>query len=152
MEAATVGRILVSAKIENNYDLENLARGLVSNEEVRRIEVEDARIDTGATYLAMPKHMIDQLGFRKLRTSLAKTAAGTASFGVYGPARLTVQGRECIIEVSELADDCPVLVGVIPLELLDFVVGPQGQRLIGNPDHGGEWMIDMYLHAVDKSF
>ena len=56
--------------------------------------VEDARIDTGATYLAMPKHMIDQLGFRKLRTSLAKTTAGTASFGVYGPARLTVQGRE----------------------------------------------------------
>jgi hypothetical protein len=86
-----------SAKIENNYDLENLARGLVSDEEVRRIEVEDARIDTGATNLAMPKYMIDQLGFRQLRTSLVKTVAGTVSFGIYGPARLTVQGRQCII-------------------------------------------------------
>jgi predicted aspartyl protease len=149
VEAATLGKILVPAKIENNYDLENLARGLLTDEEVRRVEIEDARIDTGATYLAMPKQMIDQLGFRKLRTSLAKTAAGTTSFGIYGPARLTVQGRECIIEVSELADDCPVLVGVIPLELLDFVFDPKGQRLIGNPDHGGEWMIDLYLHAVD---
>ena len=142
-----MGKILVPAKIENIYDLENLASGLLTEEEVRRVEVEDARVDTGATYLAMPKHMIDQLGFRKLRTSLAKTAAGTTSFGIYGPARLTVQGRDCIIEVSELAEDCPVLVGVIPLELLDFVVDPRGQRLIGNPDHGGEWMIDMYLHA-----
>jgi len=97
----------------------------------------------------MSKPMIDQLGFRKLRTSLAKIAAGTASFGIYGPARLTVQGRDCIIEISELADDCSVLVGVIPLELLDFVVDPKGQRLIGNPDQGGEWMIDMYLHAVE---
>ncbi len=149
MEAATLGRILVPAKIENNYDLENLAHGLLTEEEVRRVEVEDARVDTGATYLAMPKHMIDQLGFRKLRTSLAKTAAGTASFGIYGPARLTVQGRDCIIEVSEVADDCPVLVGVIPLEMLDFVIDPKGQRLIGNPDHGGQWMIDMYLHAVE---
>ena len=118
--------------------MENLASGLLTEEELRRVEVEDARVDTGATYLAMPKYLIDRLGFRKLRTSLAKTAAGTASFGIYGPARLTVQGRDCIIEVSELADDRPVLVGVIPLELLDFVVDPKGQRLIGNPDHGGE--------------
>jgi hypothetical protein len=37
-----------------------------------------------------------------------------------------------------------VLIGQIPLEGLDFVVDPQGQRLIGNPDHGGQHMIDAY--------
>jgi hypothetical protein len=42
------------------------------------------------------------------------------------------------------------LIRFIPLEMLDFVVDPRGQRLIGNPDHGGEWMIDMYLHAFDR--
>jgi len=36
------------------------------------------------------------------------------------------------------------LIGQIPLELLDFVVDPFGQRLVGNPDHGGEHMIDMF--------
>jgi hypothetical protein len=30
------------------------------------------------------------------------------------------------------------------LELLDFVVDPVGQRLIGNPDRGGQQMIDMF--------
>jgi hypothetical protein len=28
---------------------------------------------------------------------------------------------------------------------LDFVVDPVGQRLIGNPDHGGEQMIDIFF-------
>jgi hypothetical protein len=36
------------------------------------------------------------------------------------------------------------LIGFIPLELLGFVVDPKNQQLIGNPDHGGEFMIDMY--------
>jgi predicted aspartyl protease len=144
METATVGKVLVAATIENNGDMENVVRGLLTSEQVRRIEVLDARVDTGATYLALPKRLVNQLGLYKVRSATARTASGTASFGVYSPVKLTVQGRDCVIEVSELADDAPVLIGVIPLELLDFVVDPKGQRLIGNPEHGGEWMFDMY--------
>ena len=57
---------------------------------------------------------------------------------------LTVQGRECPMDVAEVPDDCPVLIGQVPLELLDFVVDPANQRLIGNPAHGGEQMLEMY--------
>jgi hypothetical protein len=32
----------------------------------------------------------------------------------------------------------------VPLELLDFVVDTAGQTLIGNPDHGGKQMIDLF--------
>ncbi len=112
--------------------------------EVRRIEVGDARVDTGATYVSMPKRMIDQLGLKRLKTVEAKTAAGTFSFGIYEQVKLTIQGRDCEVRVAEVADNCPVLIGYIPLEQLDFVVDPKNQRLIGNPDHGGEYMIDMY--------
>ena len=66
------------------------------------------------------------------------------SFGIYGAVRLTVLGRDCIVEAAEIPDDCPVLIGQTPLELLDFVVDPVGQRLIGNPGHGGQQMIDMF--------
>ncbi|MGC8639013.1 MAG: aspartyl protease [Isosphaeraceae bacterium] len=144
METATVGRVLVTAKIENHGDLEEVTRGLLPADQVRRIEVPDARVDTGATYLALPKTLIDQLGLYKVRSATARTASGMTSFGIYSPVKLTVQGRYCTIDVSELADDAPVLIGVIPLEMLDFVVDPKGQRLIGNPEHGGEWMFDMY--------
>lgn len=65
-------------------------------------------------------------------------------FGIFELVKLTIQGRDCEVRVSEVADDCPVLIGYFPLELLDFVVDPKGQRLIGNPDHGGEFMFDMF--------
>ena len=61
-----------------------------------------------------------------------------------GMVRLSVQGRECHVEVAQLPDECPVLIGQVPLELLDFVVDPIGQRLLGNPDHGGEHMMDLF--------
>jgi hypothetical protein len=33
---------------------------------------------------------------------------------------------------------------MIPLESLDWVIDPKGQRLIGNPDHHGEWGVDAF--------
>ena len=66
-----------------------------------------------------------------------------------GAVRLTVQDRECTVDVCEVPDDCPVLIGQVPLELLDFVVDPVNQRLIGNPEHGGEQMYDLFLEGGD---
>ena len=63
---------------------------------------------------------------------------------MYGTVRLTVQGRDCTCDAVGVPDDCPVLIGQVPLELLDFVVDPGGQRLIGNPAHGGEHIIELY--------
>jgi hypothetical protein len=48
------------------------------------------------------------------------------------------------VDVLEAHDECPVLIGQVPLELLDFVVDPKMQRLVGNPTHGGEHMYEMY--------
>jgi hypothetical protein len=32
----------------------------------------------------------------------------------------------------------------IPLESLDWLVDTKGRRLVGNPDHGGEWGMDNF--------
>lgn len=140
----TMGKVLVAAKIESLEDLFKVQQGLIADGEVRRLEVDDALVDTGATGLSMPGRLIRQLGLRPIRTRQARTAAGVTPFQMYSAVRLTVQGRDCLGDVAELPDDCPVLIGQIPLELLDFVVDPVGQRLIGNPAHGGEHMIEMY--------
>jgi hypothetical protein len=88
--------------------------------------------------------MIEQLGLRRFQGRRDRTSAGLFEFGVYSTVRLTIQGRECRVDVAEVPDDCPVLIGQVPLEQLDFVVDPVGQRLIGNPEHGGEHMMDMF--------
>jgi predicted aspartyl protease len=144
METATMGKVLVSAKIENLEDLFAAKKGLLAADQVRKVEVHDALVDTGATSLSMPKALIAKLGLDRLRERRARTSAGTVNVGVYGTVRLTIDGRECPCDVTELPDDCPVLIGQVPLELLDFVVDPVNQRLIGNPAHGGEHIIELY--------
>ena len=144
MENSTMGKVLVSVKIENVKDLHAAEFGKLEPSEVRSVEVDDALIDTGATMLSMPQRFIKQLGLDRIRTRRARTTNGVAEFGVYSLVQLTIQGRDCRVDVAEIADDCPVLIGQIPLECLDFVVDPIGQQLIGNPDHGGEHMIDLF--------
>jgi predicted aspartyl protease len=140
----TMGKVLVTAKIESLGDLQLVHSGHLSPDEVRKLEVNDALVDTGATNLSMPKSMIAQLGLMPLRERPMRTTTGVVNVQVYAAVRLTVQGRECVSDVAEVPDGCPVLIGQVPLEMLDFVVDPKGQKLIGNPEHGGEQMIEMW--------
>ncbi|HUT09252.1 MAG TPA: retroviral-like aspartic protease family protein [Thermoguttaceae bacterium] len=144
MEINTMGKVLVSARIENLGDVFALRRHTLAEEKIRTLEVEDALVDTGATLLSMPGRLIEQLGLEQQRTRTARTASGITEFAIYDAVRLTVQGRDCVVEVAGLPDECPVLIGQIPLEALDFIVDPMGQKLVGNPDHGGKQMIDMF--------
>ncbi len=47
------------------------------------------------------------------------------------------------VDTMEVPDDVPVLIGQIPLEMLDLVVDLPGRRLIGNPAHGGEHILEL---------
>jgi predicted aspartyl protease len=149
METATVGQTIVAARIENLFDQRAAEDGRISADQVRHVEVPNARIDTGATFISMPRSLIDQLGLKQVEVKTARTATGLVNFGVYEPVKLRVQGRDCEVRVTEVTESCPVLIGFIPLEMMDFVVDPKNQRLIGNPDHGGEWMIDMFCQEID---
>ena len=142
METGTMGKVMVTAKIENLHDLLDVQAGRTTADKVRSVEVTDALVDTGAMMLGMPKHLIAQLGLQPFRTRSMRTAAGLVTVTIYQVTRVTVQGRDCNCDVMELPDDCPVVLGQIPLEQLDFVIDPMKQRLIGNPDHGGQYILD----------
>ena len=143
MEIVTMGKVVVSARIENLADLVRSNAGDIAREQVRAIDVDNALVDTGATMLSLPAKHIKTLGLQRHRTRTARTTAGIISFGIYEAVRLTVQERDCVVEVCEIPDDCPPLIGQIPLEALDFVVDLQGRKLVGNPEHGGQQMIDL---------
>jgi predicted aspartyl protease len=144
VETAAMGKVLVSARIENVYDLHEARLGSRAPEAVRRVDVPDALADTGASTLSLPRRLVAQLGLTPLRTRQARTSAGPVTLQVYGTVRLTIQDRDCTCDVVEIPADCPVLIGQIPLELLDYVIDPSGQRLIGNPAHDGEHVIELY--------
>ena len=140
-----MGAVTVEATIQNVADVYNAATGQLATDKIRAIQVSDALVDTGATMLGLPQRMIKQLGLIPVRERKARTPTGPATFQIYGTVRLTIQERMTNCDVVELPDDCPALIGQIPLEGLDFLVDPIARRLVGNPSHNGEQMIDLFL-------
>lgn len=139
-----MGRVTTEATIRNLNDLLEAAQGKLPEDQIRKVEVSSALVDTGAWSLSLPTSLIRKLGLIKLATKQVMNSKGPSISDVYAVARLTIQGRDCSLDVTEVPDGVPVLIGQIPLELLDFVVDPKNQRLIGNPEHGGEHVLEMY--------
>jgi predicted aspartyl protease len=144
MGLQAMGRVLTEATIENMGDLYEVSRGTRSPDQVRRLAIQDALADTEATTLALPTRFIQQLGLKQVYEKRATSSAGACQVNVYEAVRLTIQDRFCTVDVMEVPDDTPVLIGQIPLEMLDLVVDLRGRRLTGNPAHGGEHVLELY--------
>jgi hypothetical protein len=135
---------MIATKIENIGHLSMVERGTLPANRVAFIEVSNAVLDPSVLTLSMPKRLIQELDLLPFGSRTERLSTGLTRCRVFGAARLTVQGRECTSDVVELPDDNPVLIGRIPLQLLDFVIDLAGQRLIGNPAHGGQQMFELY--------
>ena len=107
----------------------------------------DALVDTGATMLSMPKSLIDRLGLTKRYEKRAITAGGERTLNVYGTVRLEIMGRDMPTDVLEVPESNPVLIGQIPLEAMDWVIDMRAHKLIGNPAHGGEHILEVFSMA-----
>lgn len=103
----------------------------------------DALVDTGATTLALPKPLLEQLGLTKQYEKRAMMAGGVQTMNVYEAARVEIMGRLATVDPIEVPEGNPVLVGQIPLEMMDWVVDLQGRKLVGNPAHGGEQILEL---------
>ena len=144
MGTEAMGRVLTEATIENLRDLWFAEQGLLPPEKVRRITVPDALVDTGATVLSLPTRLIRQLGLKPHRKRRVISSTGATEAMAYDAVRLTIQDRDCPVEVMEVPDDVPVLIGQLPLENLDLIVDLRGRCLTGNPAHGGEHTFELY--------
>ncbi len=143
-ETQQIGRVTTEAVIENRRDLWAAEEKRIAKDQVRRVIVTDALVDTGATVLSLPKKLIKELGLQKFSERRVTTSVGVRTTNLYGPVLLTIQGRSCTVDVGEVPNSVPTFIGQVPLELLDFVVDLRGRKLIGNPAHGGEHMYELF--------
>ncbi len=139
-----MGRVVVEVTIENLEDLWTLRRGALTADQARRVVVTDALVDRGATLLSLPTRVIQALGLQAVAKKRITSSAGIGEATLYDAVRLTVQGRSCSMDVIEVPDTVPVLIGQIPLEHLDFTIDMRSQTLVGNPAHGGEHMYELF--------
>lgn len=136
-------RHTTEVKLVNLADLVLAKEGVIPTEEVRRVTVEDALVDTGASRLSLPKPIIEQLGLIPVGRLPTKTANGNVMRTIYSGVEFTILERSDIIQVTDLPADAPVLVGHIILEKLDLCLHIQ-KGLIYNPDHGDEWIEEAW--------
>jgi len=144
MKGTAMGHVTVTIKVENYVDWVK-ARTSKNKKKprVRTIIVPDALVDTGATHLSLPSRFIEELGLVQYPTEVrAETANGTVTRKMFGGAWLTIDGRSEECAVIELPDSAPALIGVIPLEGLDFIVDPIEQKLVGK--HGRKRVCLLY--------
>lgn len=134
-----------TAKIElaNNDELVAVKLGIMNPEDVKRITVEDALVDTGATRLGLPPSLIEQLGLTPFRSEPVRTVNGITELWIYSPVQFTLLERESITTVMGVPEGTPVLIGHILLEDLDLCLDIK-KGLIYNPAHDGEWMSELY--------
>ena len=130
--------VRTNVKIVNWYDAELQAQGLLAADQVRSLETNDALVDTTELKVLMPKHVVAQLGL----TNERPTAASVVQRKCW-PIRLTIRQRECLAEVIEVPDG-PIRIGRLPLLDLDLVVDSNTRQLTGNPEHGDEWIMDLF--------
>jgi len=55
----------------------------------------------------------------------------------YEPVQLELLGRKEILDVIEVPESVPNLLGQVPLDLLDLVVDSKGRKFIPNLAHSG---------------
>ena len=137
-----MGKVVVQLKVTNYLETELKSLKLLKRSP-RSVETE-ALVDTGATRLYLKSSVIKALGLKKTGEVDSKTTNGVRRRAVFQPVRIDLMGRTGNFDVVEVDDAVPNLLGQIPLEYLDFIVDPKGQKLIPNPEHGDKQMSEEY--------
>ena len=138
-----MGKVVVPVKVTNWRDIEQVAYG--ERSEAPRTLGFEALVDTGATGFYLRKDVIAQLGLRQIGEKTSRTMSNRReSRKLFTPVELEIQNRRCRVEVIELPDELPNIVGQVPLEMMDWVIDMQGRKLIGNPEHNGEELYEEF--------
>jgi predicted aspartyl protease len=129
-----MGELKVPITVQNWLDVEKVALGERSEPPPKAMV--EALVDTGAGRLYLKSSVINQLGLRRVRDITSRTMADlSVARRVFSNVDLEIQGRSTSVEVVEVPDTLPNVVGQVPLGLLDFVVDLRNRRLIPNPEH-----------------
>ena len=110
-----------------NVDIE------VGDPEGRRYDRVEALVDTGSTYLSLPRPLLESLGVVPYMSDRFVFADGREVEREIGHAKITVAGRAVITLVVFADAGSPALLGAYALEGLRLAPDPVRRRLVPVP-------------------
>ena len=136
-----MGEIRVAVVLTNAVDDELAWDGRIDRADVRRLEVEGV-VDTGAVTVVLPARVVEQLGVRIRGQRVAQYADGRQEeVGITGPVLFEILGRNTMEEALVLGDE--VLIGQTILEKLDLLADCTRRRLVPNPQHPDQPVLNV---------
>ena len=120
-----MGQVFISFAVQNSADFVNLGG---PPRIVRRVELPDTLMDTGATHLCLPADVIADLGLAMDREVAVKTATGYQTRRIFRDAIVDFEDRRTQCECIELPIGMPPLLGAIPMEGLGVEPDLQQRR------------------------
>ncbi len=154
MHSATknsMGKITTSIVITNRADQAIASRGFMPAGDVRKIDLNDVLVDTGATTLCLPPEAIAQLGLELLKEVDVKTATGLSKARIFRDATISLLGREGTFECLEVPGGSDPLLGVIPLEALGIELDLQNQQLKVLPMNSSQTYLTILPVVVKRT-
>jgi clan AA aspartic protease len=94
-----------------------------------RSEQVELLVDTGSTFLVLPRPLADRLGVEPRRQEPVVTAGGREEVWPVGEVRVAIDGREAPTPCF-IAPSGPALLGAVALESLLLAVDPVAKRLV----------------------
>jgi predicted aspartyl protease len=143
-----MGQVRTQITIINRADEVLAEKGVIPPEQVRSITLNEVLVDSGATSLSLPAHLIQQLGLEPLKEVLARTAAGYQRSLVFQDAKLKIGDRVGVFQCLELPGGDDPLLGVIPMEELGVEPDLQNHVLRFLPMVPGDSYYMAYGHTL----
>lgn len=133
---AKMGRFSVEFEVANGRDIMLVELGQLSPEKVRRVRIQGV-VDPGATRLVLPSSVVQQIGLPFIEKIPVRYADGRkARRDLVNYARVEIQGRKGLVDAIAEPRRKTALIGAFVLEVLDFLVDCQKQRLVPrDPKH-----------------
>jgi clan AA aspartic protease len=133
--------VRVDVRLTNAADEALVRRGLLPAESVRSYEAQ-AFVDTGAVKSILPVQVVQQLGLAIVRKTRARYANDSGEdVDITEMVGIDINGRRTTEETLVLGSE--VLIGQTVLESLDLLVDCIAHRLIPNPEHPDQPVINV---------
>ena len=131
-----MGRFSVDLEVANGRDIMLVELGHLSPDVVRRVRIQGL-VDPGATRLVLPSAVVKQLGLPTVEKIPVRYADGRkAQRDLVNYARVEIQGRRGLVDAIAEPRRKTALIAAFVLEVLDFLVDCQKQRLVPrDPKH-----------------
>jgi predicted aspartyl protease len=113
-----VGQVHARVTVTNGRDAVMHSEALMPADDVRALSLDSVLVDTGATMLCLPGHIIEALGLRPVREVQVETAQGMTTTRIFGNIVLRIDDREGTFDCLETPGGDMPLLGVVPLEVL----------------------------------